>query len=91
MATFAAYFSFANADTQWLTKSEHAGSFNNIETAYLHLFLNQKAFGIEKKAINVDCYVKQGGKRVYMNDAQGANVRRLMDQAKADDRELEKR
>jgi hypothetical protein len=75
MTTFTAYFSFQNAETEWLTKYERVGFvYDNIEDAYLYLFANAEDFRVEKKSLGVDSFVKSGGKRVYLNNEQRDRV-----------------
>lgn len=82
MATFAAYFSYGGKDG--LTHHEHAGSFKNIEDAYLHLMRFVTLFAFEKNANGVDFYVKSGGKRVSLDNS--ARFRELAEQVKNEQR-----
>lgn len=81
MATFTAYFTYGGEDG--LTKHERAaGGFTKIDDAYLHLLRNMSAFGQSKNANGVDGYVKQGGKRVHLDNP--TRMRELIAQVAAE-------
>jgi hypothetical protein len=86
MARFAAYYSYHNEVA--LTAYAHVGSFHTIEDAYFYLFDNHDRYAASPdingkmkhpKLLTIDCFVKEGGKRVYLDSAQFDRVRKRLE------------